>query len=79
MGVAAAATGRPLPPPPLLLLLLLMAVWHPCHSFGTLYGLPDASVVVGRLFNYTIPNDAFKGQVDRFQASFPPINFHCIW
>lgn len=69
MGVAAAATGRPLPPPPLLLLLLLMAVWHPCHSFGTLYGLPDASVVVGRLFNYTIPNDAFKGQVDRFQVT----------
>lgn len=32
------------------------------------WGVPDTSVVVGRLFNYSIPADAFQGHVSRLEV-----------
>lgn len=32
------------------------------------WGVPDTSIVVGRLFNFSIPADAFQGHVSKFQV-----------
>ena len=38
-------------------------------SLAVLYGLPDAIATVGHQFEYTIPSDAFSGDVLRYEVS----------
>lgn len=38
--------------------------------------MPDASAHVGKVFRYTIPSDAFSGDVIRYQVSF--VIFHSL-
>lgn len=33
------------------------------------WGIPDSSAVVGRVFNYAIPSDAFKGDIISYMVS----------
>ena len=40
------------------------------HAVGVLYGLPDQTAYVGKLFSFKIPHDAFKGPVLQYKVQY---------